>query len=456
MDDAFLFDFDRDKNPEKYGGAVGATIVLGESGEIVVNKVSQEEQRRLEEKRKQEKAANEAFWEERKRLGVQEVIDNAKKKQKEILPGLRGPEEKASDKGEGAVSAADGREGIFSYKITDLFLCKGVWHVKGTRSRKVYYPCAVVPKAGILLQKIDESKFNDSRTKNMWRLGMKQPSKDGFKYVEHDDCIPYNPMDARVKKILQEQTVESKTFSRLFKRKMRVAEYTKALEEIDMIYQKNMKELKSCIVAGDDFDDDCESDGGIVVSEPRGARRQVNRATTRVSTHKRKIHAGDYIMYNDTLEGTAGSAKALRKTRILQILKDRSIKLENKQEYIFTQDPTLKVTIVRGYRDKKDKKKQIACAFESYTLVPSKMENMEEIVSERENRNRSIFLDTKAKVTAFAKEGLVDSSCANGDVGQSTQPDSDSVLKTAGQKKRQRPRKTPGQGAKDGKKRRKK
>ena len=33
----------------------------------------------------------------------------------------------------------------------------------------------------------------------MWRLGMKQPSKDGFKYVEHDDCIPYNPMDARVK-----------------------------------------------------------------------------------------------------------------------------------------------------------------------------------------------------------------------------------------------------------------
>ena len=84
------------------------------------------------------------------------------------------------------------------------------------------------------------------------------------------------------------------------------------------------------------------------------------------------------------------------------------------------------------------------------------MENMEEIVSERENRNRSIFLDTKAKVTAFAKEGLVDSSFANGGVGQSTQPDSDSVLKTAGQKKRQRPRKTSGQGAKDGKKRRKK
>ena len=78
------------------------------------------------------------------------------------------------------------------------------------------------------MQKIDESKFNDSRTKNMWRLGMKQPSQDGFKYVEHNDCIPYNPMDAKVKKILEEQTVESKTFAALFKRKMRLAEYTKA------------------------------------------------------------------------------------------------------------------------------------------------------------------------------------------------------------------------------------
>ena len=102
-----------------------------------------------------------------------------------------------------------------------------------------------------------------------------------------------------------------------------------------------------------------ESDNGIVVSEPRGARRQVNRATTRVSTHKRKLYAGDYIMYNDTLEGTAGSAKALRKTRILQILKDGSIKLENKQEYIFTQDPTLKVTVVRGHGSKKDRKNRL-------------------------------------------------------------------------------------------------
>ena len=105
------------------------------------------------------------------------------------------------------------------------------------------------------------------------------------------------------------------------------------------------------------MDDDSESDDGIVASEPRGARRQVNRATTRVSTHKRKLNAGDHIMYMNTLEGTAGSAKALRKTRILQILKDGSIKLENKQEYIFTQDPTLKVTVVRGHGSKKDRKK---------------------------------------------------------------------------------------------------
>ena len=146
MDDAFLFNFDRDKNPEKYGGAVGATVVLGESGEIVVNKVSQEEQKAAGKKEARKKQRTRPFGRSGNAWSVQEVIDNAKKKQKEILPGLRRPEEKASDKGEGAVSAADGREGIFSYKITDLFLCKGVWHVKGTRSRKVYYPCAVVPK----------------------------------------------------------------------------------------------------------------------------------------------------------------------------------------------------------------------------------------------------------------------------------------------------------------------
>ena len=110
-----------------------------------MNKVSQEEQKQLEEKKKQEKSANEAFWEERKRLGVQEIFDNAKKKQKEILPEQNRPKEKTS-KRHGVESIVDGSEGIFSYKITDLFLCKGVWHVKGTKSRKVYYPCAVVPK----------------------------------------------------------------------------------------------------------------------------------------------------------------------------------------------------------------------------------------------------------------------------------------------------------------------
>ena len=455
MDDAFLFNFDRDKNPEKYGGAVGATIVLGESGEIIVNKVSQEEQKQLEEKRKQEKSANDAFWEERKRLEVQEVFDNAKRKQKEILPEQSRTKEKTSKKREGVESLVDVKESIFSYKITDLFLCKGVWHVKGTKSRKVYYPCAVVPKEGILLQKIDESKFNDSRTKNMWRLGMKQPSQDGFKYVEHNDCIPYNPMDAKVKKILEEQTVESKTFAALFKRKMRLAEYTKALEEIDTIYRKNMKELKSYIVDGEDLDDDSESDDGIVASEPRGARRQVNRATTRVSTHKRKLNAGDHIMYMDTLEGTAGSAKALRKTRILQILKDGSIKLENKQEYIFTQDPTLKITVVRGHGSKKDRKKQIACSFDSYTRVPSKMENMEAIIKERDDRSRSIYLDTRAKVTAYAKEGLLDCSSVNSDFSQSTQPESEGILKNTGQKKRQMPGKSVVQSAKKVKKRRK-
>ena len=160
-------------------------------------------------------------------------------------------------------------------------------------------------------------------------------------------------------------------------------------------------------------------------------------------------------MYMDTLEGTAGSAKALRKTRILQILKDGSIKLENKQEYIFTQDPTLKVTVVRGHGSKKDRKKQIACSFDSYTLVPSKMENMEAIIKEHEDRSRSIYLDTRAKVTAFAKEALLDCSSVNSDFSQSTQPKSEGVLKKPGQKKRQTPVKSFVQSVKKVKRRRK-
>ena len=214
-----------------------------------------------------------------------------------------------------------------------------------------------------------------------------------------------------------------------------------------------MKELKS--LDGEDLDDDSESDDGIVASEPRGARRQVNRATTRVSTHKRKLNAGDHIMYMDTLEGTAGSAKALRKTRILQILKDGSIKLENKQEYIFTQDPTLKVTVVRGHGSKKDRKKQIACSFDSYTLVPSKMENMEAIIKERDDRSRSIYLDTRAKVTAYVKNlysiapasAVILVSLLNRKVK--------GILKNTGQKKRQMPGKPLVQSAKKVKKRRK-
>ena len=72
MDDAFLFNFDRDKNPEKYVVQLETTIVLGE----VVKYCEQSkprEQKQLEEKGKK-KSANDAFWEERKRLRCRKFL----------------------------------------------------------------------------------------------------------------------------------------------------------------------------------------------------------------------------------------------------------------------------------------------------------------------------------------------------------------------------------------------
>ena len=101
------------------------------------------------------------------------------------------------------------------------------------------------------------------------------------------------------------------------------------------------------------------------------------------------------------------------------------------------------------------RKKQIACSFDSYTRVPSKMENMEAIIKERDDRSRSIYLDTRAKVTAFAEEALLDCSSVNSDFSQSTQPKSEGVLKKPGQKKRQTPVKSFVQSVKKVKRRRK-
>ena len=80
---------------------------------------------------------------------------------------------------------------------------------------------------------------------------------------------------------------------------------------------------------------------------------------------------------------------------------------------------------------------------------------MEAIIKERDDRSRSIYLDTRAKVTAYAKEGLLDCSSVSGDFSQSTQPESEGILKNTGQKKRQMPGKSVVQSAKKVKKRRK-
>jgi hypothetical protein len=91
-------------------------------------------------------------------------------------------------------------------------------HIKGTNSKKMYYPCAVIPQKYIFLPDIDENQFHDPQTRNVWRLGLKQPSKDGFKYVDKDDCILYDPEDIHVQNILQEQTKDNKVYKKAFQK----------------------------------------------------------------------------------------------------------------------------------------------------------------------------------------------------------------------------------------------
>ena len=63
-----LFNFDRDKNPEKYNGAVETTSTD--------KKLTKEEKKRLEEKRKLEKIEHEKYWEEYARKEKEKVKVN--------------------------------------------------------------------------------------------------------------------------------------------------------------------------------------------------------------------------------------------------------------------------------------------------------------------------------------------------------------------------------------------
>eukprot|EP00943_MAST-04B_sp_MAST-4B-sp1_P005853 g5853.t1 len=448
-DDDFLFDLDRDKNPAKYGGTVEtscSTTFVKKDGSVFVKKLTKKERKRKEEKRRKEKIEHDLYWEEQRKLKIKQVIDDARKKKEKIVNEMNKKHDAGTSEDATQVSSSSDKKVAYDianffkfYTATDLYLCKDVWEIKKTNSRKIYFPCAVVPKVFITLQGIDETKYNDIRTKNVWRLGIKQPSKDGFKYVKHEDCILYDPNNETVQQILQEQSVTNKTYTKLFKKAKntkRLIEYTNGLKEIERLYQYTKKEVESAINAeltqeemSFKYEEVAESE--VLSSQQRGARRQVNRATTNISTKKRTLRAGDWITYRNTLDNIAGSTDAIRRTRILEITANGgAMKLENQEEYIFTQDPTIQVTLVRLHNSNKDKKNATPCNFNRYKLVKSRMKDMDAILKHRTKRSIQIYTNAKEEIMKKAKEDGMVSLLANLDA-RDDKPWEDSTTTTS-------------------------
>lgn len=433
-DDELFFNFDRDKNPEKYNGAVETTSTD--------KKLTKEEKKRLEEKRKLEKIEHEKYWEEYARKEKEKVIERAKKKKEEILSKSKKKnggnnnnnknneaeddnnnknKKKSKTTNNNKKKSKEKKFDILNfahlYKLNDLYLCKQVMHIKGTNSKKMYYPCAVIPQKYIFLPDIDENQFHDPQTRNVWRLGLKQPSKDGFKYVDKDDCILYDPEDIHVQNILQEQTKDNKVYKKAFQKgkKKQIVQYEQGLKEIHQVYEYIKKENNSQTNQIELTQEELqfkfeENSQGNLISSQRGARRQVNNATTNISKKKITLHAGDHITYNNTLTDIAGSKQAVRRAIILQInAKEKSIKLDNGEEYLFKTDPTTKMSIVRSYKNTNDKKnnKTSGRSFNEYTLITGKIKNMDEILNKKNEGVRDIFHKTQQEIQKFAKkEGM--------------------------------------------------
>eukprot|EP00942_MAST-04A_sp_MAST-4A-sp1_P000651 g651.t1 len=290
-------------------------------------------------------------------------------------------------------------------------------HIKGTNSKKMYYPCAVIPQKYIFLPDIDENQFHDPQTRNVWRLGLKQPSKDGFKYVDKDDCILYDPEDIHVQNILQEQTKDNKVYKKAFQKgkNKQIVQYEQGLKEIHQVYEYIKKENNSQMNQIELTQEELqfkfeENSQGNLISSQRGARRQVNNATTNISKKKITLHAGDHITYNNTLTDIAGSKQAVRRAIILQInAKEKSIKLDNGEEYLFKTDPTTKMSIVRSYKNTNDKKtnKTSGRSFNEYTLITGKVKNIDEMLNKKNERVSDIFHKTQQEIQKFAKkEGM--------------------------------------------------
>ena len=117
-----------------------------------------------------------------------------------------------------------------------------------------------------------------------------------------------------------------------------------------------------------------------------------------------------HITYNNTLTDIAGSKQAVRRAIILQInAKEKSIKLDNGEEYLFKTDPTTKMSIVRSYKNTNDKKtnKTSGRSFNEYTLITGKVKNIDEILNKKNERVSDIFHKTQQEIQKFAKkEGM--------------------------------------------------
>ena len=116
------------------------------------------------------------------------------------------------------------------------------------------------------------------------------------------------------------------------------------------------------------------------------------------------------LQYNNTLTDIAGSKQAVRRAIILQInAKEKSIKLDNGEEYLFKTDPTTKMSIVRSYKNTNDKKtnKTSGRSFNEYTLITGKVKNIDEILNKKNERVSDIFHKTQQEIQKFAKkEGM--------------------------------------------------
>lgn len=238
-----------------------------------------------------------------------------------------------------------------SYAIHDLFWCRGAWLHKKTQAKFIFYPCAQVPKFALSLPNV---KFDSSISKRkLWRLGIPQPSTDGFKYVEEDeDLIPFDPSAEDFKlywdQLKGDETLPDKN-GKTRKHKLTCKhekEFQKARDEAMKIYNHALSKEEAQVdefsreAEGFDFSQSSEATASTV----RGTRKKHKQSKIKICDSKFELNVGDILTYSNVTDAIAGSQDAARQSVIVEITAKHQFTLQNAEEHIFNGDDLVHVS----------------------------------------------------------------------------------------------------------------